>query len=145
MKSGEEYRIETAEIIKRIPIRIRVNNDRSDRIKGAFATILTGMGFRTGGNDSPYELNVKAVFSQVVLESPYKWYRYEINADLIDTKSGAVLLPYGITNRQGHTLLEEAEKRAVADAEGKILESYGNSLREYLSRLSDKKNRKNVK
>jgi hypothetical protein len=139
IKSGKEYRIEAVEIIKRIPIRIRVQSDRSDRIKGAFAAVLTKMGFRTGGNDSPYELNVQAVFSRLTLESPYKWYRYEISADLIDAKSGAVLLPYGITDRAGHAQLEEAEKRAVADAEEKIMESYGNSLREYLTRLSDKK------
>ncbi|MDR2020090.1 MAG: LPP20 family lipoprotein [Treponema sp.] len=139
VKKGEEYRIQAAEIIKRIPIRVRVSNDRADRIKGAFAEVLTRMGFRTGGNDSRYVLDVKTILSEVVLDGPYKWYRYEINAELIDTRNRAVLVPYSITDRKGHAQLEEAENRAVAHAEEIILGSFGDVLGAYLTRLSEKK------
>jgi hypothetical protein len=138
IKKGDEYRIEAAEIIKRIPIQVRVANDRSDRVRGAFAEVLTQMGFRTGGG-SRYMLDVKTVFSEVVLDSPYKWVRYEISADLTDTGNGVVLLPYSITDRLGHTQLEEAEKRAVAGAEKEIRQSYGELFLKYLDRSPDKR------
>jgi hypothetical protein len=138
IKTGEEYRLQAAEIIKSIPIRVEVNNDRADRIKGAFAAVLSRMGFRTGGTNSRYLLDVKTIFSEVVLDSPYKWYRYEINAELIDTKTRAVLVPYSINNRKGHIQLEEAENRTVAHAEQTIQESFGDALGEYLTRLSEK-------
>jgi hypothetical protein len=138
LKKGDEYRLQAAEIIKRIPIRVQVNNDRADRIKGAFSAVLTQMGFRTGGTDSRYVLDVKTILSEVVRDDPYKWYRYEINAELIDTRNRMVLVSYSINNRNGHSQLEEAEKRAVAHAEEKILESFGTVLGEYLTRLWEK-------
>ena len=138
LKRGEEYRIAAAEILRHIPIQVRVDDDKSDRIHGAFAAALTGAGFRTGGEAGRYVLEVKTVFSEMALDSPYKWFRYEINARLIDKSDGTVLLPYSISGREGHGLLEEAEKRAVMAAEKRIQESYGEHVEAFLARLSER-------
>jgi hypothetical protein len=136
LKKGDDYRLEAANITKNIPIAVRVNNDRSDRIRGAFAAVISKAGFRSGGNNSRYVLNVTLTLSEVQLANQQnKFARYVVDANLTDTAEGMVLLPYNINGREGHLNLPEAENRAVAAAEKKINEAYGGILSEYLSTL----------
>jgi hypothetical protein len=136
VKNGEDYRLEAAKIAGNIPIAVRVRNDKSSRIQGAFAAVLNRAGFRSGGGNTRYVLNVDASFSPVEMANQNnKFVRYIIDANLTDTGTGNILLPYNINGREGHLNLPEAENRAVAAAEKKINENYGTVLSDYLSSL----------
>jgi hypothetical protein len=137
MKKGEDFRLAAADIARNIPIAVRVSNDRANRIQGAFAAAINKAGFRSGGGgNTRYVLNVQSSFSPVDLPNqPNKFVRYTLDANLTDTGTGNILLPYNINGREGHLTQTEAENRAVAAAERKINETYGAILSEYLSTL----------
>ncbi|MDR1100498.1 MAG: LPP20 family lipoprotein [Treponema sp.] len=139
LKKGDDYRLDAVNITKKIPIAVRVNGDRSDRIRGAFASVISTAGFISGGNNSRYVLNVDLSLSEVQLPNQNnKFARYVVDANLTDTAEGMVLLPFNINGREGHLNLSEAENRAVAAAEKKIKDGYGKILSDYLSTLLPK-------
>ncbi|MDR1617978.1 MAG: LPP20 family lipoprotein [Treponema sp.] len=135
MKKGDDYRLDAVNITKNIPIAVRVNGDRSDRIRGAFASVISKAGFRSGGNSARYVLEVTLSISEVTLAGQNKFARYVVDANLTDMTEGMVLLPFNINGREGHLNLPEAENRAVAAAEKKINETYGPKLSGYLATL----------
>ena len=139
-KSGDDYRLEVLSITKAIPVGLRVRNDKSGRIEGAFAKAISDLGFQIGGNNSRYMLDVNIVTSAVeITNNPYKWTRIELNANLIDTYPATVMLPYNFNDREGHTSQSEADNRAYMAAERKINEEYAKRLSDYLSGLTPKK------
>ena len=140
LRGGNEYRIEAQNITKAIPVGIRVQNDKSGRIEGAFATVLSDVGFRSGGINSRYVLDVNVNASPVTITgNPYNWTRIEVNANLGDINSGAVLLPFNFNTREGHTSQGEADNRAYMAAEQIIKEDYAVLLANYLSSMLPKK------
>ena len=135
-RRGDEIRLEAVNIIRTIPVGLTVQNDRANRIQGAFARALSGLGFRSGGANSPYTLNVNVVISPVDLSgNPNRFSRIEVNSNLIETNSGTVILPYNFNIREGHTSQSEADNRALAAAERRINNEYANLLNEYLSQF----------
>ena len=139
LKTGNDYRLEAANIAKNITIAVTIENDRNNRIRGAFSSTLTKAGFRTGGSDSRYALVGTFALSEVEYQNnPYKWIRYVVDANLIDTSTGTVLFPYNINDREGHTSISEAETRAVSSAEKRISNEYLNALGEFISRNAKK-------
>jgi hypothetical protein len=143
MKSPESCRLEAAAIIKNIPVSVVVQNDRDDRIRAAFAAVLSAAGFRTAGagvNNARYQLRVRLSLSEVTYNNnPNKFARYVIDGNFTDTSSGAILFPYNINDREGHPQLPEAEDRAVRAAEDKIKGEYPGVLTTFLSRLIPKR------
>jgi hypothetical protein len=137
LEKGAGFRLEAANITKNIPIEVRVENDRSNRVSSAFSQALSRAGFRIGTRDSPYVLDVKVFFAPVDLpnQQQYKFVRYVVDANLTDAASGTVLLPYNINGREGHLNIPEAENRAAAAAEKKIGAEYENALKAYLDGL----------
>lgn len=139
LRQGDDYRLEARRVSQNIPVAVNVANDKDGRIRGAFAAALSGAGFRTGGGGARYALDAVLSMREAELpENPNKFVRYTIDANLRDTASGTVLVPYSIEGREGHTSLSEAEVRAYRVAEEKIRKSYGEALRGYLSRLTSK-------
>jgi len=137
---GDTYRLEAQNITKSIPIGIVVKNDKSGRIQGAFAKALSDAGFRSGGNNSRYILDVDITVSPVDYpNNANKFARIELTANLTDTSVKSVLLPYNFNSREGHTTAAEAENRAYTAAERKINEEYKNILTNYLNQLLPKK------
>jgi len=135
-KRGDDYRLEAANIYKAIPVGLSVHNDKAGRIQGAFARALSDLGFSSGGSNPPYLLVVDITAAPVVIaNNTYKYTRIELKADLKETKTGTVLLPYDFNSREGHTTQEEADNRAYAYAERKINEEYASLLKSYLSSL----------
>jgi hypothetical protein len=135
-KPGDEYRLEAQNIAKTIPVGIKVVNDKSGRIQGAFAKVFSEQGFRSGGNNTRYMLEVEISVSPVDLPSnTNKFVRMELGANLTD--AGTILLPYNFTPplREGHNTVSEAENRAYISAERKIAEEYKSTLSNYLSQL----------
>ena len=142
MKKGEDYRQEAAAVVKNIPIGITVTGDRGDRIKSAFSKAVTGAGFRSGGNNSRYMLNVSYSMTPVELPNqPNKFVRYQINGGLADTAEGSsVLLSYDASGREGHLTIPEAEERAIRAAEQKVPQEFETVLKNYLAtRVSGQK------
>jgi len=133
---GDVFRLEAVNITKAIPVGLTVRNDKSGRIQGAFAKALSDLGFSSGGNNSPYLLDVNITTTPVVIvNNQNKFTRIELKADLKDTKAGTVLLPYDFNGREGHSMQEEADNRAYIAAERKINAEYAELLNDYLSRL----------
>jgi hypothetical protein len=137
---GDNYRLEAQNITKAIPVGITVKNDKAGRIQGAFAKAFSDIGFRTGGINSRYNLNVDITVSPVEYpNNPNKYARIELGANFIDTSDKSVLLPYNFNSREGHSSVSEAENRAYMSAERKINEEYKNLLLEYMSHLLPKR------
>jgi hypothetical protein len=134
MEKGDNYRIEAQNITKTIPIGIRIKNDKAGRIQGAFAKSLSELGFRSGGNNSPYLLDVNVVTSPVEYpNNANKYTRIEVDAKL--TEGGITLLPYNFADRDGHVNQSEADNRAYMMAERTITAAYPKILSDYLSQL----------
>ena len=146
-KRGDDYRLEALGIIKAIPVAIRVQNDRSNRIEGAFAKVLSDLGFQSSVNSSPaspatrYALDTNIVTSVVEFPNDVrKWTRIEVSANLVDGSTGAVLLPFNFYNREGHPASQsEADNRAYMAAEQRINEGYAKLLSDYLNQLLPKR------
>jgi hypothetical protein len=113
-----------------------VNNDRSARIRGAFAQAISALGFRSGGNNARYVLNVTVAFTPAdIPNQPYQFVRYVVDANLTDTVGNHILLPFNVNGREGRNTISEAENMAVTAAEKTIRDSYGETLSAYLSSL----------
>jgi len=137
---GDNYRLEAQNITKAIPVRITVKNDKAGRIQGAFAKALSDIGFRSGGNNSRYNLSVEITITEASFpDNPNKFARMELGANFIDTSDRSVLLPYNFNNREGHSSITEAENRTYLAAERKINEEYKKLLMDYMSNLLPKK------
>jgi len=134
LRRGDDFRRGAQEIVAAIPINIYVNNDRAGRLHSAFASAFSDMGFRTGGINSRYVLDVNVVVqptdhpgAQVVFS------RMELSANLIDVNTGSVLLPFSFHLREGHVTQSEAENRVFIAAERRINAEYRNELSNFLS------------
>jgi len=136
LKKSEDYRLEALNIIKAIPVGISVENDRAGRIAGAFAGVLSGAGFMSGGSDPRYVLDAAVTLEPVDLAgNQNKFTRITLKANLVDTHLNVVLLPYDFNSREGHVTQTEADNRAYAAAERRINEEYAALLADFLSRL----------
>ena len=141
LAEGENFRLEAEDIARRIPIGLRIENDRDNRIKGAFAAAIGSAGLQSGGDDSRYTLEGRISFTPVDLQKSDSVYvRYILEANLLDRRTGAVLLPYTFSGREGHLSVAEAENRALGSAEKQIAGGWAPAFAEYLdSLLSEKK------
>jgi hypothetical protein len=139
LKSGADFRLAAAEIAKVVPIAVTVENDRNNRVKGAFSLALASAGFRTGGTNSRYVLTASVALEEASFAgNPYRWIRYVMNSSLTDTASGAVLFPYSISGREGHNSISEAQNRSIQAIEKDIGEKYLAALSLYLARSPGK-------
>jgi len=141
--SGDRYRLEAQNIIKTIPIHIKITNDRNGRLFSAFAKCFSDWGFETSAqpvNAPRYSLDVIAALSPVSLpNNPNIFSRIELTANLKDTNSNQVLFPYSFNSREGHTSQAEADNRCILAAERNINEAFAGLLNDYLTRLRPKK------
>jgi hypothetical protein len=139
LKTGDDYRLEAVQIARNIPIAVTVDGDRQNRIKGAFSSVLTKAGFRTGGSGSRYAITANLFMEEVKYpNTPYRWIRYVLDANLIDTSTEMVVFPYNINDREGHASLSEAETRAVQAAEKRINAEYLDAMGGFLTKNSKK-------
>ena len=133
---GDDLRLEAQNITRAIPVGIRVANDRQNRIQGAFARALSGLGFQSGGTASRYVLDVTVNISPVTLAGNQNLFaRIEVTANLTDTATNNVVLPFNFNTREGHTSQTEADNRAVAAAERRINDEYARLLNNHLTTL----------
>jgi len=137
---GDELRASCLHIAQNIPIGIVVTDDRDGRVASAFANAVSSAGFKTGGQDSRYVINVKLTLTPVDLpNNTNKFTRYLVDAKLTDTMRKSVLLPYNLNGREGHVTISEAENRALRTVEQTISTEYLKVLTDYLAQLTVKK------
>jgi hypothetical protein len=136
LAEGDSFRLEARAIAQRIPVDIQVDNDVSGRVRGAFADVIGGKGFLSGGGDSRYTLEAVLSLSPVDLPGQRnKFVRYELDARLLDCRTGNVLLPYTISGREGHLSAPEAENRAITAVEQEIAGTWDPAFSAYLDSL----------
>jgi hypothetical protein len=134
--TGTKYRIEADAIIENIPVTVKVDNDKSDRINGAFARVLQEQGFHSGGTNARYVLNVTVEMAEAPATSQNIFARYKIISRLIDTSTNNnELVTFNIEGREGHNNSSEAEERAIRAAVKNISENYSAKLTDYFSKL----------
>lgn len=147
LKSGAAYRSEAkSEILPNIPIAVNVKpmtpnvtSVMANNIKTAFMDAVKDKGFRTGGTNSRYQLNVEVSLEEVSLTSN-KFSRITVNAAILDSQNGNELSPYQFNRREGHVSLSEAENRAVRWAVtniGGAKTGFGAALQEYLDSMAE--------
>ena len=138
--NGNTYRLEAQNIAHTISIGVRVTNDRAGRVQGAVARVISELGFRSGGNNARYMIDVNITMSPVVLpDNNNTFVRIELSANLVDTSNNTVMLPWNFNERHGHLNAAEAENRAFNSAERRIAEEYKDYLASYLSRMIPQK------
>jgi len=136
VRNANYFNIEASNIIKNITVAVNVNNDVSNRIQDAFASVLTAEGLRTRGNNPLYTLEVRTDMSEVTYpNNSYIYCRFTVSANLVENATGAVLFPFNFTDREGHTTYANAQARAVTLIERTIAAKYPDALREYLASL----------
>jgi hypothetical protein len=136
MRQSEDYRLVSVEIVRAIPVSVIVEGDRENRIHSAFASALTATGFRTGGNNAPYQIQARLSFSEAQLPNqPNKFVRYVLDGNFVDAAAGETLFPYNVNGREGHLSLSEAEARALRAAEAKVKDDYVKTLSSFLTQL----------
>jgi hypothetical protein len=134
LKSAGDYLYEAEETARLIPVNVVVENDSEGRIRGAFAGVLSGAGFRTGNDSSRYVVNARLSISPVNLPNQRnKFSRFVLDAAFTDKNTNAVLFPFTINDREGHISQSEADQRAIRRAEARVKEEYGKVLQDYLS------------
>jgi len=134
IKSANSLNLDAEEILRNITVVVNVKNDQANRIRDAFAQVLTAESLRTGGNDPPYTLEVDLDLSEVTYPNNRRIYcRYVVSANLIENATGAVLLPFNFSGREGHSTYANAVTTAITEAEKGILEKYPIILSEYLA------------
>jgi hypothetical protein len=139
IRQEADLRLELQKIIANIPIAIKVVEDPSGRISTAFAQVLSGAGFSTGGNGDRYLLEASVTTEEVSLpQNQNKFVRYVVDAKLRDTANNQILFPYSINGRAGHLNLSEAENRAIRDMENGIRDSFAKAFAAYLNQLTPK-------
>jgi hypothetical protein len=140
MRQSEDYRLESMAIIRAIPVSVTVEGDRENRIHSAFTAALAAVGFRTGGNNSPYRIQARLNFSEAQLPNQTnKFVRYVLDGNFVDSAAGEILFPYNVNGREGHLSISEAEARALRAAEAKVKDEYAETLSSFLVRLVPKK------
>jgi len=137
LRTGEWFLQRSREILTEIPIGINVINDRGQRIQGAFASAFADLGFRSVGTNPRFVLDVNVSVRRdehLVQGAEFAW--IEVSANLTDTSTRSVLLPYNFNFRGPPRFsMQEAENIAFNQAVQRIGREYGNLVSEYLASL----------
>jgi len=107
--------------VKSIVIFVYVKGDVNWRLDKAFEKVFTSRGFRTSDvmEKAAYILEGELTISEVKLDSPDKFARYEIRAELVSGDSSEIV-SFSRSGRVGHISYSEAEQRAVRKAEDAV-------------------------
>ncbi|MDR2842583.1 MAG: LPP20 family lipoprotein [Spirochaetaceae bacterium] len=134
MKTGDDYRLLARKIARNIPVAVNVSGDMENRIENAFASSLSGLGFKSGGKNNRYVLQATVTLKDAsVPGSQYIFCNYNIDSYIVDTSDGSKIVPYNISDREGHKTMDAAKDRAINSASKKIADSYKDVFENYFS------------
>jgi len=136
MSNADVLILETSKIINNISVGFKINGDRNNRVRDAFAKVLSKEGLRTQGSNTPYVLEVNIDMSKNTFPGgTYIFCVYTVSANLIERATGSVLFTFSISDREGHSTYEAAQTKAFISIERTIAEEYPVLFREYLATL----------
>jgi len=139
LSSANALTLETQNIIKNISIGFTVSGDQNNRVRDTFAKVLNAEGFRTQGANALYVLDININMSESRFpNNDVVFCRFTVNANLIEKATGSVVLPFSITDREGHLAYEEAQARSYLSMERTIPARYSAVFREYFASLMPK-------
>jgi hypothetical protein len=128
--------LEAANIIKNISVGFAVKGDSSNRVRDAFAKVLSNEGLRTQGNNPPYILEISIDMGEARFpNNAFIFCRYTASANLVERATGSALFTFNFTDREGHATYAEAQNRAYLAIEKTIGEKYPGAFRGYLAAL----------
>ena len=134
MTSANTLNLEAAGILKNISVGFDVKRDSSNRVRDAFAKVLSAEGLHTQGGSTPYVLEINIEMSEAVFpNNNFIFCRYTLSANLVEKATGSVILPFSVTDREGHTTYAEAQNRAFIAMERIVNQKYPAAFREYLA------------
>jgi hypothetical protein len=140
LKTPGDYTLEAQNIIKNITVSVNVTGDKTNRVRDAFAKVISDQGLRTRGNNPPYTLDVSVDMSEAVFPgSMVKYCRIVLSANLVEKTTRAVLVPFSLNDRVGHSTYSEAQARVLLTVEKEIAEKYPAALERYLADLLPRK------
>jgi len=136
LSNADALLLEASNIIRNISVGFNVGGDNNNRVRDAFAKAMSGEGLRTQGSNTPYVLEVNINMSEVTFPGNNVIFcRYTLSANLIERATGSVLLPFNVSDREGHSTYEAAQIRAFIEMERTINERYTILFKEYLAAL----------
>jgi hypothetical protein len=120
--------------IKNSSVYLNVNGDLNNRVRDAFAKVLSAEGLRTQGSNSPYTLDININMNETTYPNNNNiFYQYTVSANLIERNTDSVLLPFNFSGREGHTTHETAKTRVFIAIERTIADRYHAAFKEYLA------------
>jgi len=136
LSNADALSLEASNIIRNISVGFNVRGDNNNRIRDAFARVLSNEGLRTQGSNTPYILEVSIEMSEAVFPgNNYIYCRYTVSANLVERATGSTLIPFNVSDREGHTTYESAQSRVFLSIERIIAERYSALFKEYLAAL----------
>lgn len=120
-----------------VAVYVAVQGDSAGRVASAFKSVLSGEGLRVTENASEarYVLDASVELAEVEGNSKYEYVRYVLSAELSDTVTRKVLVPYSENGREAHISQSEARQRAYRTVEDSVQKNYKPLLKEYLDTL----------
>lgn len=122
---------------EKIKVAVRVVGDSGERIAGAFESVLSATGIRlvSQEEESRYLLNASVTMTEIEGNEKYEYVRYVLDAELLDSVTQKVLVPYTENGREAHISQSEAQQRAYRTVEESVKKNYKPLLQEYLDSL----------
>jgi hypothetical protein len=138
--SVSELTAKMKEVAGTIPVFVDIEGDDTGRIAAEFASVFAGEGFQTSsGKSGRYELTGTIRFNATEnSKGTIKYCKYTLDCAFKDTVSGATLIPFNKTGREGAGNSEEAESRAVNALQKAAGSEFASVLSEYLHTQSKK-------
>lgn len=140
MQSPDSLKTACVKIAKTIPIEISVQGGNTQRIKTAFAKVLSQAGFNVSEKASKrYVLKAEASFTEeTIAGNPNAVCRYSLEAMLLDKIMQDEIMPFNITGREIHLNKTSAENKAVNTIEKKIMQEFKAIFEKYLGETFSK-------
>lgn len=136
--SSKQIMGKALEIAKAIPIGIIVEGDKDNRIKAAFASSVSGAGFRTSDIARERYMITAAVSLERhdTRDGATVQCRYNVDAPLRDSVSDEVLLPYSASGREASKDWQTAQYNAYKAIEKKIKSTFGKAFTDYAASVA---------
>jgi len=136
MISANTLTLESQNIIRNISVGVNARGDQNNRVRDAFARVLSSEGLRTQGSSTPYILEININMSEAVFpNNEIVFCRFTVNANLIERATGSVLLSFSFSDREGHSTYENAQNRAYLLIERRIAEKYPDEFKGFIASL----------
>ncbi|MGL4986822.1 MAG: hypothetical protein ACRC5H_06770 [Treponemataceae bacterium] len=136
LESPYDIALEAQKFAADCVIAISISGVDNDRIPTAISATFMQAGFKTMVNTAvafdaeavktmtPYILETKIVFTDVPSDGKTFFVRYEVTANLKDTRTNKIIFPFTFNGREGHISENEVKQRAIRTIEETFLTKF---------------------